>query len=481
MTGSIKERLYSGAMFYVPPLLICGMFLAYYSNPAGPRPLLQDESLGVNQLTLFFWVFALTGAGFLTLNRPSLAERSCYFTFFVIAVYGWGEETNWGQAWFGYSLIGELLDPSGGIGSIHEYVDINQNVDLEIYGVLASIFILLLWSVNRNKLPLKFVSWQFILPVLLALLLLIPVPGFASREITEALVAWTILGVIAGECIQINNLQRISAPTLLLSTYLVTAVLFLGIYRLQHTENHFNMQQRVYQSLVAAMVTDRVSEFKSILSEGGAYRIDGKDYNLFKEAVRLKKTDFVAALQTAGVRAENYTDRPENILHLAVRLKAIEVLKLLLLEPGSSVSLLDKDGRSAIDYAGDDPELLKLLNAHPTAGGYIPVRQKNVEAIPEKAVNKTRLRLKGKPEGVWERRGTVIYLTEAKVSVRNAGDTDALNAEVILKIPGGQTRKMNGPHSIPGYQVVEYILKERINIKQFGELKVEFNCQNCRK
>ena len=163
-----------------------------------------------------------------------------------------------------------------------------------------------------------------------------------------------------------------------------------------------------------------------------------------------------------------------------------ELVQALLLA-GADKSLKNTQGDTALDMGGR--QVRPLLKENTVIVVNPPVEASEEETFAtasapgttasEKAAVMTRLRLKGKPLGQWQR-GRVVTLTGIQVTVVNVGEVTAEEVKVRAMIPGGKPVQLKGPTELPRKGEGTYTLQLTQIVSQAGELKAEASCKNCR-
>lgn len=171
-----------------------------------------------------------------------------------------------------------------------------------------------------------------------------------------------------------------------------------------------------------------------------------------------------------------------------------ERIAKFLLERGADPSRRDRRGRSAADLAprggrvAQLAQFMKQVDAAAAAkaeaeaateeGGVGPESESAAEE--RTAPRLTRLRLVGKPEGVWRRRRAVT-LESIKVEVRNVGEETAHNVRVEALVPGGPRIDLKGPSQVLPRETAVYRAKYGQLVLEGGELDAAVTCENCRR
>lgn len=95
----------------------------------------------------------------------------------------------------------------------------------------------------------------------------------------------------------------------------------------------------------------------------------------------------------------------------------------------------------------------------------------------------TRLRVKGKPHGVWKKIDKELALGEVELEVFNAGEVAASGIEVYVRLPGNRIRrkKIEGPTNLERKESAIFRSAVDETVNSVARLKFDLECSNCRR
>lgn len=244
--------------------------------------------------------------------------------------------------------------------------------------------------------------------------------------------------------------------------------------------------------LMYAASSGNVSMVQSILQKGAA--VNWKDKSgrtaLFS-AIEAKEASVVQVLLEA--KADVHVGDREGLTPLmyASQLGDLGVVKALVYQ-GADISRTDRQGQGAGFYATEHEDVARFLKQYKTSREREGVFSQEVQSttteklLPSpndalsgsKRVKRTRLRVKGKPEGVYETH-TLQRLKEVRVQVRNVGDTEAYKVQVVATLHGGKQVTLVGPAAVARGESAYYEAKLDEVVIVTGEITAKVTCENC--
>ncbi|MCB0360076.1 MAG: ankyrin repeat domain-containing protein, partial [Bdellovibrionales bacterium] len=189
-------------------------------------------------------------------------------------------------------------------------------------------------------------------------------------------------------------------------------------------------------------------------------------------AVREQDPVVVRELLEAGADPEERDSTGLTPLMLALQ-QDDPVLVRELLDGGASRETTAPGGRTAEDFVVPSGRVVQVGLIRPADRGREPsAPSESASADPEDRLRLTRLRPLRAPMGVWKHSGRGVMLDRASVDVRNMGDVEAEDIQVMLVLPGGSQVQMSGPESLPRYGTATYSVTEPQTVTRYGRLRV---------
>lgn len=252
-------------------------------------------------------------------------------------------------------------------------------------------------------------------------------------------------------------------------------------------------------ALMYAAASGNVSMVQSILQKGAAVNWrDKSGRTALFSAIGAKEAGVVQALIEAKADVNALDQEGVSPLMYASQLGDLGVVKALVYQGADSFKT-DHQGRGVGFYATEHSDVARFLKQHKTMSDKMMPERGNASTVvtqktvteptvpsatlsdneePEQRVRLTRLRLKGKPEGLYETH-TLRRLKEVRVQVRNVGDVVARDVQVVATLPGGKQVTLVGARDVARGESAYYEVKLDEVVLVTGEITARVTCENC--
>ena len=250
---------------------------------------------------------------------------------------------------------------------------------------------------------------------------------------------------------------------------------------LQYDARPNNTMNNGLNALMVAVKEGNLGLARKLISHGASVNaVSDKGESSLILAVQQDNVAMVEVLAQSGADINLVTNEGQTPLTIALRRGNYQVSEALL-KRGARTDLSTGTGERPLDIAmaSGNPELLRLLAEQREKANEESQEQLVSPYQERERVVRTRLRVLGKPEGTWHRRGSQLSLVSVKLSVRNVGSADAKNIEISVSIPGGKKIPLQGPSELARNETAEYKADPDESIRRQGRLKANINCSNC--